>query len=1031
MTRRRVRRSAKGRRARPERGARDSARPLVLHEGDVPFHEMVPPLPRWREAATRLFAATTLLYGVYYVLWRWTSSLNANAMWFSAPLAAAETLALFVTALYVFSVWRLKRREPPPAPRGLDVDVFVTTYNEPLEVIRKTLLGARAIRYPHRTWVLDDGRRDEVRRMAAELGIAYITRDNNEHAKAGNLNHALGKTSGDFILQLDADHVPLPHMLDRLLGYMATDERLAFVQSPQNFYNSDAFDGHLDRSTRRFFGEQTIFFSVILPGKDHWGAAFFCGSCAVIRRDALRDLGGFSTETITEDMETSIRLHARGWKSAYHAEALAYGLAPDTATAFHTQRLRWAQGTMQIWRRFNPLTLPGLTFAQRISYFQCVVGYLEAPARLVFYLAPLIYLFTGILPIHALNLGFLGRFLPMYGAMVALAHLLGRGTSAPYWLLERTIMTKVFTHLLALPAYLTRKSLRFRVTPKGGGGVSLRLYAPHLLLMLASAAAIAWGTAAYRLGWVSYGGSGNGAIAFLINVAWAAWTFALAGSVVQASVASRQRRSEYRFEEALPVRVSGGEPGGAGWLGLGQDLNGSGISVRSTRSVPRGAPLVVSLPLASGPLRVRGRVVFREKLTDAGLTAFQHGVSFEGLGRRERDLIAIHCTQHAVPASRFRFVEIVDLFREFTRTMRDPRRARRQQVMLPARVRLSGEPDSPSALDPSQAAVLEDTSRDGARLTLARELQPGAEIRFEVNDTNLLGAGRVAYCKPLPTAMGSRYLVGVQRIPGVGPWKVLEKRREVSMRRVAMLAGLLIPLRRFSLVGAVLVGGLAATAAPATAQVGHGFVGSVEGVEGGQSLLLAGGWLTRDGNGWAPVGTLIGYRLQVPADPGDIIQWGLNPAVGTKYQWDGAALQATVGYAWQWIDDGLTDVSLVGSQQVTSGVTNTVQLNYWGDGTTSASAISTYSWDDGGYFWSRARAARRVVGGESGVLRLGAEASAQGNDDFKAYELGPALEWAPNRHLAFVAASGWRRSDPAVGESVDQVYARLDIVVLP
>ena len=1029
MANTRVRRPVAGRRARLVRGARASSRPEVVAR-DVPFRPVLPSTPRWREALTRLFAAATLAYAAYYLTWRWTQSLNPEALWFSVALAAAETLAVFVTALYVHSVWRLKRREPPPAPEGLDVDVFVTTYNEPMEVIRKTALGARAIRYTHRTWILDDGRRAEVRRMAEELGIGYLTRPDNAHAKAGNLNNALGATGGEFILQLDADHVPLPHILDRLLGYMAADARLAFVQSPQNFYNSDSFDGHLDPDSRRYYGEQTIFFSVILPGKDHRGAAFFCGSCAVIRRSALRELGGFSTETITEDMETSLRLHARGWRSAYHAEPLAYGLAPDTATAFHTQRLRWAQGTMQIWRKFNPLTMRGLSLAQRISYFQCVVGYLEAPARLVFYLAPLVYLFTGILPIHALNADFLARFLPLYAAMVALAHLLGRGTSPPYWMLERSLMMKVFTHLLALPAYFSR-SLRFRVTPKGGGGVPLRLYAPHLILMLATAAAIAWGTAAYKLGWIAYGGSGNGAFAFLVNVAWAMWTFALAGSVVQASIASRQRREEYRFEEAIPVRVHAGGPAGAGWLGLGLDLNGGGISVRSVRTVPQGAPVVIALPLASGPLRVRGRVVFREKAPEGRLEVFRHGIRFDGLGRRELDLIAMHCTQHAVPASRFRFVEIADVFREIGRSIRDPRRNRRRSVMLPARVRLEGEAESTSLLDPEQAAVLEDTSRGGARLMLGRPLEEGAEIRFEVADAGLKGAGRVAYCRPLPTGMGARYLVGVERLPGAGPWVVLEKRREVSMRRVAMLAGLLLPLRRFGLVGALLIGGAAASAAPATAQLDHGFVGSVEGVEGGQSLVLGGGWLTRGGTGWAPVGTLIGYRLQVPAGAADIVQWGLNPTLGGRHQWEGGAVQATVGYAWQWIDDGLDDVSLVGSQRVTSGVTNALQADYWGDGATTASAIATYSYGNDGYFWSRARAARRVAGGPASALRLGAEASLQGTDGFRAYEVGPALEWAPSARFAFVAASGWHRADPDVGTPDDRVYARLDVVILP
>ena len=163
MSNTRLRRPVEGRRARLVRGARAPSRPVLSDAREVPFAPVLPPSSPWREALTRTFAGALLLYGAYYIGWRWTHSLNYDALWFSAPLAGAETLALFVTALYVFTVWRLKRREPPAAPEGLDVDVFVTTYNEPLEVIRKTALGARAIRYPHRTWILDDGRREEVR----------------------------------------------------------------------------------------------------------------------------------------------------------------------------------------------------------------------------------------------------------------------------------------------------------------------------------------------------------------------------------------------------------------------------------------------------------------------------------------------------------------------------------------------------------------------------------------------------------------------------------------------------------------------------------------------------------------------------------------------------------------------------------------------------------------------------------------------------------------------------------------------------
>jgi cellulose synthase (UDP-forming) len=186
---------------------------------DTAFRDAIPKLPRGEELFTRGFAALAWLYGLYWIFWRWTSSLNTDALIFSIVLIVAETYGLINSFFLISTVWKLKYREPPPTPRGLHVDVFITNYDEPLEVLRRTAIGARAIKYPHRTFMLDDGKRDEVKAMAEALGIGYIRRENNENAKAGNLNHALKVTNGEFILQLDADHVPLPNILHRLLGY--------------------------------------------------------------------------------------------------------------------------------------------------------------------------------------------------------------------------------------------------------------------------------------------------------------------------------------------------------------------------------------------------------------------------------------------------------------------------------------------------------------------------------------------------------------------------------------------------------------------------------------------------------------------------------------------------------------------------------------------------------------------------------------------------------------------------------------------
>ncbi|HEY0304804.1 MAG TPA: glycosyltransferase, partial [Longimicrobiales bacterium] len=188
-------------------------------ENSARYARDLPPMSHRQEFVVRSLAVIALVYGLYWLWWRWTQTLNPEAMVFSVVLVSAETWGWIGSALFLFHTWRVSDREPPPAPRGRSVDVFITTYDEPLEVLRRTAVGARAIRYPHRTYILDDGRRDEVLKLAQDLGIGYIRRADNVNAKAGNLNHALSVTSGEFILQLDTDHVPLANIVDRMIGY--------------------------------------------------------------------------------------------------------------------------------------------------------------------------------------------------------------------------------------------------------------------------------------------------------------------------------------------------------------------------------------------------------------------------------------------------------------------------------------------------------------------------------------------------------------------------------------------------------------------------------------------------------------------------------------------------------------------------------------------------------------------------------------------------------------------------------------------
>ena len=258
-------------------------------------------------------------------------------------LLATEVYGLYALAMLTWFSWSRPPAVRPAATPGRAVDVYVCTYDEPAEVVMATLAGCRALTYPHTTYLLDDGRRPEMEELAELAGARYLTRPDNSHAKAGNLNAALPRTEGDLVLVLDADHVPMPDALDALVGYF-DDERMAVVQTPHDFFNHDSAQ-HYDVGRH----EQSLFYRVVCPGKDRHGAAYWCGSAALINRHALLEIGGVATETIAEDFHTTIRLQRHGWRSRYHDEVLVQGLAPHDLDGYLLQRDRWARGNLAVF----------------------------------------------------------------------------------------------------------------------------------------------------------------------------------------------------------------------------------------------------------------------------------------------------------------------------------------------------------------------------------------------------------------------------------------------------------------------------------------------------------------------------------------------------------------------------------------------------------------------------------------------------------------------------------------------------------
>ena len=324
--------------------------------------------------------------------------LGALDVFFVMCLLLAEVYAFGILFLgYFQTIWPL-RRAPVPLPDNTEdwphIDVLIPTYNEPLEVVRYTALGALNMDWPVdklHVYLLDDGRRKEFEQFASQAGIGYRTRPDNKHAKAGNINAALKTISSPFIAIFDSDHVPTRSFLQMTVGWFLRDRKLAVLQTPHHFYSPDPFERNLGQF-RIIPNEGELFYGIVQDGNDFWNSSFFCGSCAVLRRAALDAVGGIAMETVTEDAHTSLRMQMNGWNSAYVNIPQAAGLATERLSAHIGQRIRWARGMVQILRIDNPLFARGLTFAQRLCYFNAMGHFLYAVPRLIFLTAPLIYL---------------------------------------------------------------------------------------------------------------------------------------------------------------------------------------------------------------------------------------------------------------------------------------------------------------------------------------------------------------------------------------------------------------------------------------------------------------------------------------------------------------------------------------------------------------------------------------------------------------------------------------------------------------
>lgn len=342
---------------------------------------------------TLMLIVLSLTVSCRYLWWRYTETLNWDdpvSLVCGLLLLFAETYAWVVLVLgYFQTIWPLNR-QPVAMPDDINswptIDLMVPTYNEDLGVVKPTIYAALGIDWPKdkiNIYILDDGNRPAFKAFAAEVGVHYIARPTHEHAKAGNINHALKQANGEFVAIFDCDHVPTRSFLQLTLGWFFKDTKLGILQTPHHFFSPDPFERNLGRF-RQTPNEGTLFYGLVQDGNDMWDATFFCGSCAVLRRSALDAVGGIAVETVTEDAHTSLRMHRKGYSSAYIRIPQAAGLATESLSAHIGQRIRWARGMVQIFRLDNPLFGKGLRWVQRLCYVNAMLHFLSGVPRLIF-----------------------------------------------------------------------------------------------------------------------------------------------------------------------------------------------------------------------------------------------------------------------------------------------------------------------------------------------------------------------------------------------------------------------------------------------------------------------------------------------------------------------------------------------------------------------------------------------------------------------------------------------------------------------
>jgi cellulose synthase (UDP-forming) len=497
---------------------------------------------RRRRIAGQCLTFMTIGTGVFYLVWHWLH-INWDAWYYSFVFFIAESVGFLLFCFFANNAWFLRYHAPEglPVERSFSVDVFIPVAGESIDLLRETVEAAVRIDYPDkRIYILDDKGSDEYRKLAERYGCGYFARPDHNDAKAGNLNYAFFRTEGDLILALDADQVAQPQIINRLIGYF-TLEKIAFVQSKQNFKVpvGDPF-GNMDR----------IFYNVMQSGKDNDNAAFSCGSGVMYRRKALQETGGFSTWNLVEDVHTSMLLHERGWRSVYYNYPLTLGTAPNEIFGVYRQRRQWAADSLRIQFWDSPFRHKGLSFKQRLQYFNLGFVYLVSAFVIpLFFITPILSLLAEKFILTASVQQYVFHRAPYFVFMSLAYGLINYPTPYMKAFQMWTGLFPVFMHATWIALFSRKKKPLYRVNVKPGKHVKTRNPAvavlPQLGIMVLGLFSIIFAFVVGGMAWDYY----------LLNVVWVIWAIWTMSGICKAALRKHKWPEAGASAESVPTSL--------------------------------------------------------------------------------------------------------------------------------------------------------------------------------------------------------------------------------------------------------------------------------------------------------------------------------------------------------------------------------------------------------------------------------------------------------------------------------------------